>query len=266
MSFYKNRKVLMNVVQYQAEIEAGDMENIQLLDIAQELGLDGVELRREVWPNYPIGLKEIRAYAQTLGQTVVLAVFTRLIGEEDENKIYQDIEDAAALGSPFLRVYLGPTMIESHPAWEKARQAIRYAQSIGMPLVLENCSFMPGALLGEITNALRVLNCNGLYINLDIGNYHMNGQDVLAAIKELAPVIRYVHAKDHSFTPGKQTSFLGSGDMPLNEIFDLLDSLPQEIIYSLEHGAGQNAKESLKKSMDFFAYRGASRRLLSEKE
>lgn len=260
MPFYKNRKILMNAVQYQEQIAAGKMENQALVELSRELGLDGVELRREVWPGYPRGLDEIRERARTLGQTVLLAVFTRLIGEADDRQIYRDIDGAIALGSPFLRVYLGPTMVENHPAWEKARQAVRYAESRGLPLVLENCSYMPGALLGEITNALRVLGCENLWVNLDIGNYYMNRQDVPAAIRELGPRIRYVHAKDFSFDPDTRASFLGSGDIPLDEIFDLLDALPQEIFYGLEHGPGRDARETLKKSMEFFARRESAGR------
>ena len=45
----ENRPIVASIVQYIERIESGEMKVMELVEKAAELGVDGIELRREAW-------------------------------------------------------------------------------------------------------------------------------------------------------------------------------------------------------------------------
>jgi len=253
MAIVPNRQVVMSVVQYQKKIENGELTCLDLLDKAKELGVDGVELRREPWENYRDELQQVREKAEKLEKIIIYATFSRLIckDEESEKMLFHDIDIASEIGSPFLRVYLGETPPDSSDRWDVVRKAIAYAHAKGIFLVLENCSYMPGATLDEMLHAVQVIKSPLLKINVDVGNYFMNGIDCVNAISKLKDRIIYTHLKN----PSSPEGVLGGGAMPMNHILDVLDALPQKVYYCFEFGGGPNPEEKIEKSLQFLKTR-----------
>ncbi len=54
------RPILMCVVQYQDELKAGTLSILDLVGKLDDLGVDGIELRRELWPHYGDELAAVR--------------------------------------------------------------------------------------------------------------------------------------------------------------------------------------------------------------
>ena len=251
-----NRPLLLNIVQFTDDLEAGRLKVIDLLDRADELGFDGIELRREDWAGHEEEIPAVRRRADDLGSVVTYATFSELLipaRVEGHDQLRGDVDDAADLGAPFLRVFLGWTPEEDHEAWDRAREAIEYADERGIALALENRGSMPGAMLSEIVHAVETIDDPRLKINLDVGNYYDNDVDVVAAIDRLANRIVCTHLVD-STAPG---GAVGHGEMPMNKIMDALDALPQQVHYCFEFRGGDDPERAIERSAAYLEKRTA---------
>ncbi len=94
-----------------------------------------------------------------------------------------------------------------------------------------------------------------LRTNLDMGNYPNHGQDVVAAIDSLAGQIVAAHLKDKTATPSDPPTFLGAGVLPLTEILDALDQLPQRICYIFEFRGGDDPVGRIERSLAYLKQR-----------
>lgn len=247
------RPVLISVVQYQQGITAGAIGIVDLFDTAHRLGADGVELRPSLWKEKAGELAAARERAAQHGLLVTYATMGTLFGT-DAASLRQDIDDARALGSPILRVFPGQLPADSDNAgWEVGREIAQYATTQGITLALENFVGMPGGTLEEIERGLDYI--PALATNIDIGNYPHHGQDVPAAIHAVGDRAVSVHLKDHSAPPEYASAALGDGTLPLGQIMDELDRLPQRLLYIFEFGGGDNPDDRIARSLAFLRER-----------
>ena len=69
-----DRPIVMSIVQYSDAIESGRMSALELVEKADELGVHGVELRRELWGD---GMNEelpaVRQRIEALGRQITFA-------------------------------------------------------------------------------------------------------------------------------------------------------------------------------------------------
>ncbi len=79
------RPIVMSIVQYTNAIESGSMRVPELVEIAGTLGVDGLELRRELW-GAPMAdeLPAVRSRMAELGLQVTFATHDVLFCEGDE--------------------------------------------------------------------------------------------------------------------------------------------------------------------------------------
>lgn len=244
----KRRPILLSVIQYTDELEAGQMTMLDVVEKAKTLGLSGVELRPEPWQNIQAELPAVCDRIRALGLVVVFATTGTLFSDQAEVDLKRDIDSAKALGSPFLRIFPGQVPAKNDGKWAVAQRIVDYATSQGVDLALENFGATPGNTLAEITTVLA--HFKTMKTNVDMGNYAGAGQDVVTAIDALKDRIVYVHAKDVSDqTPGAFA--LGEGNMPLRDIFGALDALPQDVIYCFEFGGGGEPDARLTRSVAF---------------
>lgn len=244
----KHRPILISVMQFDEPIKQGQMTVFDLIDTARRLGVDGVELRREWWPEWQDQLAAARQYIEESGLLVTYASFVTLFSEnnEDQATLRQDIDAAAALGAPQLRVFLGPApALDDEASWEAGRRIVEYAASQGVVIALENFARTPGGTLAEIQQTLQQIPHNALKINVDIGNYVLHGQDVPAAIRALGDRIVSAHLKDQPSDLNEQPTYLGGGGQDLPAIFAEFERLPQPIIYCYEFGGSAEDMEQL---------------------
>ena len=252
------RPILISAMQFEDELKSGERTVWEVIDIARRVGADGIELRRETWPHIDAELPLAASRIADAGLLVTYATQATLFDSsaQGQRQLRQDIDAAATLGAPLVRFFPGPTPpADDAPAWAHARTVVDYAAERGIIIALENYARTPGGTLAEIQGALARLQSPTLRTNLDIGNYTNHGQDVVAAIDSLADQIIAAHLKDKTADPAAPPTVLGAGELPLPEILDALDRLPQRICYIFEFRGGGDPEARIERSLAYLAQR-----------
>ena len=182
------RPILISVVQYLPQLESGSLKISEFVNKARELGVDGVELRREAWPAYKSELPAVRQQIEQSGLLVTYATFSTLFNQDAAAHalLLEDVSTAAALGAPLLRVFPGVTPADNDAeGWARGREAVELAASLGIQLALENFARTPGGTLAEVANILQKIDMPALRANIDIGNYPLHNQDPIAPSRRL---------------------------------------------------------------------------------
>lgn len=250
------RPVLISVMQFEDRLKAGTATVFDVIDTAAQVGADGVELRRETWANWQDELATARAKAEAAGLLVAYATHVTLFSDDEQGQgaLRQDIDAAAALASPILRVFQGPAPADDNDArWDAARAVVDYAASREVVIALENYVGMPGGKLAEIKRVLDLIPVAALGTNIDIGNYNQHGQDVVEAIHAIGDRAVYAHIKDKTSVSGEPPIYLGAGQLPLREILAALDALPQAFPYCFEFRGGDDPEAAIKASLAYLA-------------
>jgi sugar phosphate isomerase/epimerase len=253
-----NRPLLISVMQFEEELKSGAQTIFAVIDTAHRLGLDGVELRRELWPNWRSELAQARQRIKELGLLVTYATFATLFGDDDTSPadhaaiLRQDIDAAAALGAPQLRIFPGPVPTdEDEASWAGARAVVDYAGQQGIVVALENFARTPGGTLAEIKRVLAQIPHPALKTNIDIGNYVLHGEDVPAAIHTLGARAVSAHLKDQPADLAQPATYLGGSGRDLGPVFAAFDRLPQRIIYCFEFRGGGDPEEGIRHSVAY---------------
>ena len=166
---------------------------------------------------------------------------------EEYDQLLADVDTAAEIGSPLLRIFSGPVPEDSaDPVWDKAKQVIDRAASNGIVIALENYANSPGGTLAEIQTVLNHFDVPTLKTNIDTGNYSGWKQNVVEAIDAIGSRAAYVHVKDPG---GAGTQCPGEGEIPMREIFAALDALPQRLIYCFEFPGGDDPEDRITRSL-----------------
>ncbi len=249
-----NRPVVISVIQYQDELKAGTLTITDLIDKLDGLGVDGIELRRELWEHHASELPAVRDRLRADGRLVTYATFSTLFSADEgaRNMLRHDILTAQALGSPLLRVFPGVIPTDpTHASWVDAREAVEMAAALGIVIALENFGSDPGGTSAEVLRVLSEIAAPALKTNIDIGNYTTHGEDVVAVIHALGDRAVYAHLKDKSGGERDSTTYLGGGTMPLPAIMSALNALPQEIIYCFEFAGGGEPEKRIAESVKY---------------
>lgn len=255
-----DRPILLCIIQFQDQLQAQEMTVQDAVEQAARYQVQGIELRRELWPTYEAEIEPTARLLRERDLMVVYATFSRLFAADEaaQQLLLHDIETAARLGSPLLRIFQGELpAADDAAAWDRAWQAIAAAESAGIRLALENFGGPPGHRAADIRLVLDRFDSPFLVTNVDIGNYFAHGEDIDAALDLLGPDIAYVHLKDMPGQEGVPPQPLGSGAMPMAHILDRLDALPQTMAYCLEVGGEDQPHDRIRQSLDYLAARSA---------
>ncbi len=248
------RPVLVSVMQFEDALTSGAMTVFDVIDIAAQVGADGAELRRELWNGWESQLDAARAHAQAQGLLLTYATHATLFSS-DAATLRGDIDAAAALGSPIVRFFPGQIPADDATGWAAGTAIADYAVEKGVVIALENYARTPGGTLAEVQTALTRIPT--LMTNFDMGNYSLHGQDIPAAAAALADRIVSSHLKDQTGQPSDPPTVLGAGVLPLGDVFDALDSLPQRVIYCFEFRGGNDAVARIEQSLAYLQERRA---------
>ena len=253
-----HRPIFISVMQFEDLLKAGTATVFDVIATAKRLGANGVELRRETWPRWQQELATARAKIEELTLQVAYATHATLFSDDEQGQqvLHHDIDAAAALGSPILRVFQGPAPEkDDDERWDAARAVVEYAASKNVVIALENYVGMPGGKLREIRRVLDLIQSPALGTNIDIGNYAQHQQDIVEAIRVLGDRAVYAHIKDKTSTPGDPPIHLGAGVLPLPNILAALDDLSQALPYCFEFRGGDNPEERIAQSLDYLRQR-----------
>jgi sugar phosphate isomerase/epimerase len=247
------RPILISTVQYDAELNAGTVRSLDVIEVAKRLGVDGVELRDGYWRDKDREIVEARRRLGELGLIGTYATNLTLFGPDDPVFLRRAVDDAVALDSPLLRIFSGAVPpAEDRTAWSAAREVVGDAEEQGIVLALENFGRAPGCRLVEVKAVLDQIESPALGTNVDIGNYASNGEDVPAAVRALAGRIVSTHLRDHAEAPsGLDATYLGGGTLPLPEILAELARLPQKVIHCFEFAGGGDPEGRITKSLSY---------------
>jgi sugar phosphate isomerase/epimerase len=250
--------VFICVAQYQSELIAGQMSMIDVIAKARQFGVAGVEFRKEPWKAYQDELPLVRKELEAAGLLANYATFNPLFtaDEEGQQRLCHDVDIAAGLGARLLRVFSGAVPTSSvDPAWARAGALIASAADRGLTVVLENYGKTPGHTLAEVCRTLDGIVSPALKTNIDVGNYFIHGQDIVAAIRALSPFVIYAHIKDQANDHSQPPTYLGGGDLPLGPVLDELDSLPQDVSYCFEFVGGGDPDGRIARSLAYLQAR-----------
>lgn len=254
----QRRPVLISVMQYGDELNAGTLATRDVIDAAARLGAAGIEIRPEFWRDKAGELPEARDRIAALGLIVTNATFNTLFSAEPDGaaRLREDIDDSRALGAGQLRVFSGPIPADDDAAsWAAGEAIIAYAADRGIVLALENYAWMPGGRLAEMTRILDRLPSTALGANIDIGNYARHGDDPVAAIRAIGARAVSAHLKDHDGAPNWTSHPLGGGTLPLGAIMAELERLPQPLRYCFEFLGGGDPDGRIASSLAYLRER-----------
>lgn len=247
--------ILICGVQYDQPLKSGALPITDLASIAARLGADGVEYREVYWHDKARELPAVREQMDRLGLQSTYATFTPLFSAEaaTRQQLLTDIDDAAALGSPFLRVFRGamPERKEADPAiWQGAQAALARARQHGLRLALENHINVLGARLAMLQAALTALDSPIMGINIDTANYIQNDEPLLAAIAQLTPNIIYSHLKDVATVNGQLTVVpVGQGELDFGAILAAYERVAAPFPLCFEFGGGDDPERAIASSL-----------------
>jgi sugar phosphate isomerase/epimerase len=253
-----HRPLLISVMQFEDDLASGKRTVFDVIALARRFSVDGIELRRETWPNLDEEVAAARLQLADLGLMVTYATHAVLFAQDADGlrTLRNDIDTAQALGAPQLRVFSGPIPdVEDDTRWAVAREHIDYAAERDVVIALENYARTPGGKLAEIRGILDRLQTPTLMTNVDIGNYWLHGEDVPTAIRIIGDRAVSVHLKDQMAEPGQPPVLLGEGVLPLDAIFVELDRLPQRLFYCFEFRGGVDPEGHIQAAIAYMAQR-----------
>ena len=249
------RPVLVSVMQYEDELKAGTVATRDVIAVAARLGADGIEIRPEFWRDKAAELPEARDLVAAHGLQVTYATRTTLFSAEPDGaaRLRDDIDDTRAIGASQLRVFSGPIPADGHATgWAAGRAMADYAAERGIVLALENFGQAPGNRLAELAGILDRIDASALAVNIDIGNFASNGEDVPAAIRALGARTASAHLRDQD---SRGTFALGDGGLPLGAIMAEFERLPQRLLYCFEFAGGGDPDGRIARSIAYLRER-----------
>lgn len=240
----------------------GDMSVVQWAQLATEAGYDGIDLSILFFRNRGrINLAETRKHIESAGQRVTVTntypdlTHPRPAERQREfDQLQKDIATASELGSEMVRVTAG----QAHPGVSRAddvawavgglSRSADTAQKHGVTLVYENHSkpgiwdhadfSYPSDVFLEIAKGL---DSTGVRILFDTAHPVTRGEDPIALLNEVIDRISCVHVADTKTAGAMDWTLVGTGAVPLGEIFATLKASGYDGWLSIEEASNQGA-------------------------
>jgi sugar phosphate isomerase/epimerase len=206
----------------------------EFMSYVTDIGLDHVEFKREYLAGHPDTPtpEEVRELAASYDVTVTyhapfrdwnLGSYNETVRQNAVDRVKQTLDDAATAGATGVVVH-GGSVPHRYPEWireraaESARRSLRacaeYAQSVGVPLCLENqppdpqqqrYTTSPDAL-ARMLDAIDVP-APYLGVTLDVGHAKLTGDDWRAFVDRFGDRIRVCHLHDNDGTADQHQPF-----------------------------------------------------------
>jgi len=252
------------------EIIGGEISVGQWAHDARSIGLDGIDVSMAFIKNHtPTYLKGFRREIADAGLPVVMATtypdFTHpdpMQRDREMEYLRRDIALCSELDVMYLRVLAG----QAHPgmsipegtqlAINGLRQSSEIAKKYGVKLLYEDHA-KPGAweyidfsYPPEIfLNVYEGIKGTQIGINFDIGNIVAYGADVLDVLKKVIADVETIHVSDMRKYGEFAPVLIGTGVVPMKEIFTYLKSVGFDKWLCIEE-ASFTGMDGIKKAVD----------------
>ncbi|MBV9163782.1 MAG: sugar phosphate isomerase/epimerase [Pseudonocardiales bacterium] len=246
------------------------------MDLAVALGIGAVEIRT-AWGRNAVQLedaqvREIRRRADERGLAIAALASplwkwcrpeatpgrvdsfdfpTRVPLGEREQWVHRALEIAALLGTRRIRVFshlrVEPELTEDFTADPLLVRALTLARDAGVRLLLENEPACTSSSTRALATVLTEHAPAGLRLWLDVANLHELGEDTLAAVRELAAFVDYVHVKDYLPAEGGGRWFCpaGMGVVPYRQVLPILAAQASAAPWALETHVRDTPRQAL---------------------
>lgn len=250
----------------QAKLSVGDWANE-----AKKMGLDGIDISINFITNDSYTyLKGIKQSLAASGMNIVMATaypdFTNpdpLQREREKDYFTRAIALCSELPIKYLRILAG----QAHPqtsredgirwAVENFHECVKLAQKYGVTLLYENHS-KPGAwdycdfsypldIFFEIFDQIKE---TGIRLNYDIGNMVSCGQNPISMLEKVYDYVDTIHVSDIKASETFSPTLLGTGIVPIKEIFSYLKEKGFDGWYCIEEAAFAGL-DGVKKAVDY---------------
>ena len=189
-------------------VQAGQLDLMGFVDYAAAQGVAGVELLDMFWSDAARELPAVLARIADAGMDVAVYSISNNFIQPDTSARAQELTDlkrgvdiALELGTDIMRVFSGnireDVSQEQGMAWilEGVSAGAAYAASRGVTLALENHGKFAGRS-EQVRDIIEAVASSALRVNLDTGNFLLEGQDPVAAAEALADLAALMHLKD----------------------------------------------------------------------
>jgi sugar phosphate isomerase/epimerase len=225
------------------DLSAGRLTLADWFNLAGQLGLDGADMSvAHLASRKPADLAQLRAQAEAAGVRIVMLVTYSDFTQPDLaqrrrqlDELKANIEAAAHLGASFLRVTAG----QAHPGVDRAdgihwaveglTAALNVAAETGITLTYENHTIgygwthydfsQPADIFLEIVTRTAG---TPLKILFDTANNLASGDDPLAVLEQVKERIAMLHINDIRRAGQFEPVVVGTGVVPLLEIFQII--------------------------------------------
>ena len=238
---------------FQDIIRTGRMSLSEWIEMAADVGLDGIEVYRPYLDSPD--RSRLAALAEEIGQAgLEVSMYTSYgdlaVASEAEQQIELvrgDVDAAVALGTGIVRVTAGRWPDDCSPeealrnVAECLRQSLGYAEDQGVALALEDHPEI-GTKNQDFIRILELVDDERLKVNLDTSNPMESGDSPVALAELVGDRVIHVHASDRDEELEHQV--VGEGCVPFREIFAVLQSAGFDGWISMEAG-GTKGKQGI---------------------
>lgn len=238
---------------------------------AKSVGLDGIDVSMAFFKNHtPTYLSTVKEDMQQAGIPIVMATTYPDFTHPDEMQrqremeyLRRDIALCSELDVMFLRVLAG----QAHPqmsieqgtqlAIDGLKQSVKIADKYGVKLLYEDhakpgawhyidFSYPPSIFLSIYEG----IKDTGIGINFDTGNIVAYGDDPLPVLKHVLKNVETIHVSDMKRKGEFSPTLIGTGVVPLKEIFTYLKSQGFDKWFCIEE-ASFTGMDGIKKAVEF---------------
>ncbi|MFE0441121.1 sugar phosphate isomerase/epimerase family protein [Aerococcus sp. NPDC058936] len=221
---------VLNTIAYGDLLAQDDFGQLDMIDSVKGLGFDYIELRSEYFDGSDQELADLKAANKEAGLTVFLSVPATLFEEGLVNpELEKFFELAQAVGAVQLKVNLGTYSPET--VAEDMTLVNNLIDRFGISLALENDNVQATGASNYFKAFLQDNGNDKVGMCFDVGNFLYFNEDPVAAVKNVLPLVYYVHLKQVEQATNTSLAGLSVGDV---DIFAVLKEVDQAIPVAVE--------------------------------
>lgn len=221
---------VLNTIAYGDLMAQENFGQLNMIDSVKGLGFESIELRSEYFDGTDQEMSDLKAATDEAGLTVFLSVPAPLF---QEGLLNADLESyfelAKAVGAVQLKVNLGAY----NPETAAADMALvnNLIDRFGIRLVLENDNTKTTGASDYFKTFLQAHGNDKVGMCFDVGNFLFFDEDPVAAVKNVLPLVDYVHLKQVEKATNISLASLSIGDV---DIVGVLKEVDQDIPVAVE--------------------------------